>query len=83
MKDNFVVHFGILITGILIAAYFFVFFKFNTFAQTIVVGLSCIYYVSWGIIHHALKSRLNSLIVLEYMLVGSLIFLLFYTSLSL
>lgn len=83
MKDNFLIHFGILVLGLLVASYFFVYFMANSTAQAVVAGLGCIYYIGWGIIHHAVRGRLTKLIALEYILVGSLIFLLLLTSLTL
>ena len=82
MKDNYLVHLGILFVGMLIAAFFFHYFSFSTVAQIIIAALGCIYYVVWGIIHHAVRNRLNKLIALEYILVGSIIFFLLLTSLS-
>ncbi len=82
MKDNYLIHLGILFVGILIAALFFNYFWFDPTAQIIISALGCIYYVVWGIIHHAVRNRLSKLIVLEYILVGTLIFLLLLISLS-
>lgn len=82
MKDKYLIHLGTLFAGILTASFFFNYFKFNTSAQIIVAAAGCVYYVGWGIIHHAVRNRLDRLITLEYVLVGSLIFLLLLTSLS-
>ena len=82
MKDNYLVHLGILFFGLLIAAFFFNYFDFSKVAQIIVAALGCIYYVAWGIIHHAVRNRLNKLITLEYILVSSVVFLLLLASLS-
>jgi len=79
-KDN--LHYLVLLLGVSVLAFFFVFFKHNTPIQTLIALLGCIYYVLWGIMHHALKGRLLRIIVLEYTLVGSIIFLLLFTSLS-
>lgn len=82
MKDKYLVHLGILFAGILMASFFFNYFKYNTTAQIIISALGCIYYVVWGIIHHVVRNRLKRLIALEYVLVGSLIFFLLLLSLS-
>lgn len=82
MKDRYLAHLGILFGGVLIAAFFFHYFKFNSNAQIIVAAAGCVYYVGWGIIHHGVRNRLTRLITLEYVLVGSIIFLLLLTSLS-
>ena len=82
MKDKYLTHLGILFIGVLIVAFFFNYFKFNTTAQIIVAGVGCVYYIVWGVSHHAVRNRLSRLITLEYILVGSLIFLLLLTSLS-
>ena len=83
MKENFLAHFAILLAGLLISAFFFVYFRFNATAQVVVTALGCIYYVGWGIIHHAVRGRLTRLIALEYVLMGSFIFLLLLTSITL
>ena len=82
MKDKYLVHLGILFAGAVTAAFFFNYFKYQPQAQTIVAAMGCIYYVGWGIMHHAVRNRLSRLITLEYILVGSLIFLLLLASIG-
>jgi len=80
-KDKYTLHLFILFVGLSIIAWLFTFFRFNTVAQTVLAFLGSIYYIVWGVFHHAAKKRIDKLIVLEYILVGSLIFLLLFISL--
>lgn len=56
--------------------YMFIHFKYDPMAQLLAAFLGCMYYVSWGIIHHALQERINRALILEYALVGGVAFLL-------
>ena len=71
MKDNYLAHIGVLFVGVSVLAYFFSYFRYNTPLQLVIVGLGSVYYIVWGILHHAARERLTTLIVLEYVLVGS------------
>ena len=80
MKDRFVLDIFILLVGAVTTTFFLFFFRYNSTAQLITSLLGCIYYVVWGIMHHAARDRLSALIVLEYILVGGLIFFLLATA---
>ena len=82
MKDRYTLHFFILFLGVFAASVFFYLFKYNLFAQTIIAFSGCMFYIMWGIMHHAVRDRLTKLVAIEYVLVGSLIFLLLFISLS-
>ena len=66
----------VLFVGIGITVFLLIFFKYDHTAQILVALLGCMYYVSWGIIHHALQERINKSIILEYVLVGTVMFIL-------
>jgi hypothetical protein len=59
-----------------------VLFRFNKSALLGVSGLGSVFYILWGIIHHALRGRLTRSIAYEYILFGVLVFLLLFTVLS-
>lgn len=46
--------------------------SFDKQLQGIMVVLTCLFYVGWGIIHHAVHHDLSARIVVEYILIGSL-----------
>lgn len=81
-EEKELLHLSVLFAGIVLAASLFIYFQGSVVAQLITTSLGCAYYVAWGIVHHTAKDRLNRLIVLEYMLIGSLIFLLVLFSLT-
>lgn len=82
MRDKFTLHLFYLFVGVATSAFFIFYFKYNTAIQLASALLGCIYYIVWGIMHHASTERLNRLIVLEYVLFGSLIFLLLLVALT-
>lgn len=79
MQDHHILHYLLLLLGFSVAAFLFVLFEYDRTAQILVAGLSALYYTAWGIVHHAVEDRLNKLTVLEYVLFGSLAFLLIFT----
>lgn len=81
LKDKYTLHLFVLFVGLSVIAWLFVYFKFNIVAQTVLAFLGSIYYIVWGMFHHAASKRIDKMIVLEYILVGSLIFLLLFVSL--
>lgn len=44
----------------------------NRETQIFIIFLTSLFYVSWGLIHHLLEHDLNSKIVVEYILIGTL-----------
>lgn len=82
MHEDYFVHYLILFFGILITAVFFLYFRYNVTAQIVVVALCSLFYIGWGFVHHLLLGRLTKLIALEYILIGTFVFLLLYLSLG-
>ena len=82
MKDKFWLQILILFIGLSTAMYLFIFFKYDPLAQGLAAALGCIFYVSWGIIHHALQERITKEIIFEYVLVGIVAFLLILLAIS-
>jgi len=72
----------VIITLSIVFLTLFVFFRFDREVLKLISAFASSFYVLWGIIHAALESRLNRLIVFEYLLFGILVFLLLYTALS-
>ena len=65
---------------VLLAAFYYLRFEKN--ALMVLFGISSGFYAIWGIIHHALESRLTKSIFFEYILFGFLIFLLLFFALN-
>jgi hypothetical protein len=82
-QEKHILHYSLLALGLSVLSVFFVLFRFDTRAQLIMAALGSLYYVLWGIIHHALEKRLNRLTIFEYILFGALVFLLIFSVLSL
>ncbi len=83
LKENHVVHYLLLVLGIFVISVLFIFFRYNRPAEILLSALLSIYYIIWGIIHHKIEGRLTQLISLEYILMGSFVFLLLFTALTL
>ena len=60
----------------------FIFFRQNRDFLKLISGLASSTYALWGIIHSAMEGRLTPAIVVEYVLFGSLAFLLLFIALS-
>lgn len=71
--------FGVLGITLLIA---FIAFRDNRSILRIIAGLESLLYILWGIIHHSREDRLSKEIVSEYILLGTFVFLLLLTALS-
>ncbi len=49
-------------------------FSFKPQIQFLIVGLTVVGYIVWGIIHHYIEDRLRWDVVGEYFLIGALVF---------
>ena len=81
-KEHHLVQYLVLLMGLGVLFFLFVVFMNNHDILKVVSGSGSIFYVLWGLSHHAAEGRLNKLIAFEYILVGSLAFLILFTALS-
>jgi len=63
-----------LVTSVIIFLVFLSIFRGEHIKQFIVLTVFVIYYVLWGIVHHARDQSLHLKIVLEYIIIGALAF---------
>ncbi len=82
-KERHLLHYLILVLGLILFALLLIFFKHNTLIQLLVTGLCSVFYASWGIMHHAVENRLTKAIAFEYILIGGFVFLVIFTALNL
>lgn len=75
-KKHFL-HYLILVLIFLLALLGMAAFKFRPRLQLLVVGLTVLGYVFWGVFHAASDNRLRREVVGEYLLIGLLAFVLF------
>ncbi len=75
-QEKHLTHYLILVSGLGILGFLFMLFRFNEVLQIIVGAIGCIFYILWGIFHHALEERVTKLILFEYISFGSLAFIL-------
>jgi len=75
-QDMHLTHYLILVSGFGLLGVFFILFRFNESLQILVGGLGCVFYILWGIFHHALEERITKLVIFEYAAFGLLAFLL-------
>lgn len=57
-------------------------YKGQTVNQLYIGGFGCTFYALWGILHHRIEGRLNTLIALEYILISVIAFVLLLLVLS-
>ncbi len=82
-KNSFkLIEYSILLTGVVVFAFCFWFYHSSNTARLVITGSASIFYILWGVIHHALEKRLTLEIALEYVLIGFLTFLLVLIALS-
>ncbi len=75
-KESHFKHYALLVSGMALLGAFFVLFRFNTPIQIFIGLAGCIFYIFWGIFHHALEDRVTKLVVIEYILFSLVAFLL-------
>lgn len=56
----------------------FIYFKISPAMQLYVVVVAVAAYIAWGMIYHFLSKRLTVELILEYILVGALVLLLYF-----
>ncbi len=67
-----------LLIGLVVLFLLFYFFRYNPTAR-ILIGLgSVVFYMLWGVVHHAVEGRFKKGILLEYFLVGLFVFVLLF-----
>jgi hypothetical protein len=76
------VEYLLLLVGLLVFFVFLIIFRYETFALKLIAMLSSLFYLVWGIVHHAANNRLTKEVFLEYMFISSMVFLLFYMVLT-
>lgn len=81
-QDKHLTHYVMLFAGLSISVILLFVFRFNRPVQMMTGALGAAFYVSWGIIHHALEDRLTKAVIFEYLLFGALAFALLYFSSS-
>jgi hypothetical protein len=78
LKRNIFNHYLVLFVIITTGFCFFKLYSFNRNAQALVILMTAVFYVIWGIVHHKLMHFLTRAIVIEYTLIaliGSLVML--------
>ncbi|OGC50301.1 hypothetical protein A2716_03775 [candidate division WWE3 bacterium RIFCSPHIGHO2_01_FULL_40_23] len=70
-------HLIFLFVGLSVSFLFFFLFRFNLRYQFFSVLAGVSYYVLWAFVHHYLEDRLTFQIILEYVLIGGIVTLLF------
>ena len=85
MKENekHLLSYFILLTGLFVFFVMFISLSKTRHDQITVAFSGCLFYVLWGIIHHAFEHRFKLAVLLEYVLIGTLAFSALYFVLSL
>ena len=81
-SEKELIEYIVLLVGLMVFFLLLIIFRYESFALKLIAMLGSLFYVAWGIIHHAADDRLTKSIVLEYMFISSMVFLLFYLVLS-
>ncbi|MEK7594983.1 MAG: hypothetical protein AAB443_00110 [Patescibacteria group bacterium] len=70
-------HFLYLALGLLVSLLSAYYLRFSPSGQFFSLAFGVVYYILWGVTHHYFEGRLSSSIILEYILIGSFIILMF------
>lgn len=70
-------HYLILLLVFAAGLFGFGYFRFRPQMQLVVVGLTVLSYIAWGVIHHHFEDRLRREVIGEYFLIGVLVFVMF------
>ena len=81
-SEKELIEYVVLLVGLMVFFLLLIIFRYESFALKLVAMLGSLFYVVWGIIHHAADARLTKAVILEYMFISSMVFLLFYLVLS-
>ena len=74
-------HYTVLATIFVAAAILYGLVSYNPHLQLVVVSVSAVFYVVWGVFHHKILGDITVKIVLEYMLVAMMVDLIFAVAL--
>jgi len=74
MKKRWIPIINFIVLGIILSSTVLLFYgsRGNTSMQVLIGILLSVLYVTWGIIHHAMKGDLHPKVVVEYLLVGAI-----------
>lgn len=70
-------HYMLLLLVFAAGLFGFGYFRFRPQMQLVVVGLTVLGYIAWGMVHHHFEDRLRREVVGEYLLIGLLVFAMF------
>ena len=75
-SDAHVLHYFILLVGLIFLLILFYLFRFNLQARIIIDFVICFYYFLWGVFHHKLEDRLTNAVFAEYLSYSAFTFVL-------
>lgn len=81
-QEKELIEYIVLLVGLLVFFLLLLVFRYENPALKMVAMLGSLFYLIWGILHHAAEGRLSRSIVFEYLFMSSMVFLLFYLVLS-
>jgi hypothetical protein len=74
LEENHIIDYFLLFFGLGVFLFLLYVFKYNTTLSLFISLGGSLFYMLWGIVHHALEKRLHREIVLEYILIGVFMF---------
>jgi len=76
LEDYHIIAYIVLILGLGLFFALFLLFRHSTHALLLISFGGSLFYILWGIIHHAVEKRLHRDVVIEYIMIGIFMFLL-------
>ena len=80
LEDSHIIGYLVLVLGLGVFFILLSMFKNNSTVSLFISLGGSLFYVLWGIIHHAVERRLHKDIILEYIIIGIFMFLLLSTA---
>lgn len=81
LKEH-IIEYAVLSVGMVSFLFLLTTYRFDKGALLIISTIGSLFYILWGILHHALRKKLTRMIIYEYILFGILVFLLLFTVLN-
>lgn len=77
LKENHFVQYAVLFLGLSFSTILFFLLRYNVSYQFYSAVVGVVIYVLWGVIHHYCEGRESLPVIMEYLLIGGIVVLLF------
>jgi hypothetical protein len=80
--DKHLTQYMLLVSGLVLFLGLFIWFAHNDIIQVMISAVSSLLFITWGIVHHVSEERARKSVLIEYILLGIVVFFIVFTVLS-